>query len=132
MYGLRGLVHPLKTASIRSQVRCVALHRGDATLFVGDLPPNTSSEDLSDFMVNFAPVVEARVVGGRGYAFVTFESAADAEHVIAVTSHNPVLFHDYPLRISHAYGSKPDRQVCSQEPKTLGTMITITEEQHHL
>jgi len=64
-------------------------NRQAATLFVGDLPPMTISEDLADLFNQFAPVVEAKVIGSQCYAFLTFQDQATALRVQQVCKSSP-------------------------------------------
>ena len=48
---------------------------------MGDLPPVVASEDLAALFGQFAPVVEAKVIGIQGYAFVTFLDPETAIYV---------------------------------------------------
>ena len=52
---------------------------GTGKLFVGDLPPYWTSRDLKEFMSEFGPVVDVRVLGPQCYGFVTFAAAEDAQ-----------------------------------------------------
>lgn len=56
-------------------------------VFVGDLPPDTTDDQLMEGFKPFGPIIECKVVRhsdgtSRGYAFVTFTNKDDAEKAI--------------------------------------------------
>ena len=61
-------------------------NRQAAILFVGDLPPMTTSQDLVELFSQFAPVADAKVIGSQCYAFLTFENQPTALRVQQVCS----------------------------------------------
>lgn len=54
---------------------------------MGDLPPQVTSEELAQLFSQFAAVVEVKVIGSQGYAFVTFLDPETAMHVHHVRPH---------------------------------------------
>ena len=74
------------------------------SLFVGDLPAGTTAADVSDLFSTLASVVDASVVGGAAYGFVTLESAADVDAVLDLVARNPPLLQGRPVRVARANG----------------------------
>jgi len=55
------------------------------TLYVGNLEPHTTREDILPFLTQHAEVVRCRIVGRIHAAFVSFNSAEDVKRVLLAT-----------------------------------------------
>lgn len=55
-----------------------------AKLFLGGLPTTVTTEALRDYFSQFGEVVDAVNIGGRGFGFVTFDSADTAMEVLGM------------------------------------------------
>jgi RNA recognition motif-containing protein len=81
---------------------------GPTKLFVGGLDWNTSSQDLRAAFEKFGPVVEAIVVTdrnsgrSRGFGFVSFERAPDAE--LAIKTMDGAELDGRPVKVNRAEG----------------------------
>lgn len=53
------------------------------TIFVGDLDPETTAEQLTGLFCKFGSVVRSKIKENHCYGFVTFEKRASAESAIA-------------------------------------------------
>jgi nucleolin len=80
-------------------------------IFVGNLGWNTSSEDLQEAFSKFGQLTDAKVVtdrdtgNSRGFGFITFESAADAEK--AVTNMDGMELDGREIRVNISQPKKP-------------------------
>jgi RNA recognition motif-containing protein len=83
---------------------------GPASLFVGDLPPHFVSDDLLAVFSGFGGLVDARVVGGQPYGFVTFADEAGAQAALEAVQRQPPFVNGMQLRVDRARGSG-DRRV---------------------
>lgn len=54
----------------------------NTTVYIGNLPPHTTQEDLIPFFQPFGFVVEMRLQADRGFAFVKLESHEKAANAI--------------------------------------------------
>jgi RNA recognition motif-containing protein len=53
------------------------------SLYVGNLPYSTKEEDLRSIFDPYGPVVEVRIIGDKGFAFVEIDEAKAAEAIEA-------------------------------------------------
>lgn len=51
-------------------------------LYLGHLPPEARSEDIQKLFDGYGRVVDCRVMNGKGFGFVEFESSRDAEDAV--------------------------------------------------
>jgi len=70
-----------------------------ATLIVSDLPPGATESMLVEALSALAPVVGAALHPGGATAFVALESAADADALLDLAAHNPLLLAGKPVRV---------------------------------
>lgn len=82
-----------------------------ATLFVGDLPPYYTNEDLYHVFANLGEIEDIRVMGSQCYAFVRFQDPATAEGLVHRFSRKPLIASGHELRINLAHGQLPDWKV---------------------
>lgn len=76
------LCEGLLSEALKVMPHHLTCRNNEATLFVGDLPPSFSADDVEALFSGFAAVAGARVIGAQCYAFVEFESADEAEGVL--------------------------------------------------
>ncbi|EIN07096.1 hypothetical protein PUNSTDRAFT_71302 [Punctularia strigosozonata HHB-11173 SS5] len=76
-------------------------------LYLGRLPPDTRSEDVSKFFDGYGHIVDCRVM--TGFGFVEFESTRDAED--ALNHFNGKPFNGANIVIEFAKESRPRRDV---------------------
>lgn len=74
------------------------------TLFVGDLPPQVTEEEVCDLFARFGELEEIRTMTDRGFSFVTFQDPEVAESMLARAAESSLLLNGYPLRIDRARG----------------------------
>lgn len=72
----------------RKKKRIEEKAKQDSTIFVGDLDPDTTAEQLTGLFCKFGSVVSAKIKENHCYGFVTFEKREAAEAAIA-TGQNP-------------------------------------------
>lgn len=54
------------------------------SLYVGNLPYDTTEEELRTLFAEFGPVAEIRLIGEKGFAFVDIPSERMADAIMAV------------------------------------------------
>ena len=113
---------PSKLAKIEAQqaeaasqydAQQVALNSDPKTIYAGHLPLDCGEEELSDLFVKFGPIMNIMMFGNKNskeradelkYAFITFEDAKTAEHVVHMSKYGkrPPLLRNNPLLIGWA------------------------------
>jgi len=76
-------------------------------LYLGRLPPDARSDDVSKFFEGFGRIIDCRVM--TGFGFVEFESSKDAED--AVHNFNGKTFMGVNIVVEFAKESRPRREV---------------------
>lgn len=80
----------------------------NATLYIGNLPPNTPLHDLMSIFCKYGDVINAQVFPGRHYAFISFQYPASAMAALQAFQSNPLQLSGYEIKIGWArYGYKP-------------------------
>ncbi len=74
------------------------------SLYVGNLPYDTTEEELRTLFAEFGPVAEIRLIGEKGFAFVDIPSERVAE---AITAMNGRQLSGRSLRVDEAKPRQP-------------------------
>ncbi|KAF9052828.1 hypothetical protein BJ165DRAFT_805354 [Panaeolus papilionaceus] len=77
-------------------------------LYLGRLPSDARSEDVNKFFEGYGRIVDCRVMSAKGFGFVEFESAKDAED--AVHNFNGKSFMGTSIAVEFAKESRPRRE----------------------
>lgn len=85
--------------------------RGEATVFVGDLPPYHSKEDLHNVFCHFGPVEHIKLHRDQCYAFVQFDCKAAAQRALQSCHERPLIVAGHELRVNQSYGMLPEWKV---------------------
>jgi RNA recognition motif-containing protein len=99
---------------------------GSTTAFVGNLPTNTTPEQLKDYIATILPagvqVKDVNVPAGKLFGFVTFETAQDCSTAVAhIQGANPTL-NGNPLRVQAARPRSATTNVHSQQAAQVAAM----------
>ena len=100
---------------------------GPMKLFVGGLGPSTTAADLRTFFSQFGELVDAVVVPNRstgqsrGFGFVSYRSAAEADAAIKET--NGVELDGHPLRVNRA--DDPPRPLLTGAPRRRSDVLAL-------
>lgn len=80
------------------------------TIFVGDLDPDTTAEQLTELFKKFGSVEKSKIKENHCYGFVTFDKRLSAEAAIAVgqTPDGIELLNGKQVYVSWALGSLPE------------------------
>ncbi|CAA7271584.1 unnamed protein product [Cyclocybe aegerita] len=102
----RRLVKMPKSELIKLNPLILPLTTMSKRLYLGRLPPDTRSEDVSKFFEGYGRIMDCRVM--TGFGFVEFETAKDAED--AVHTFNGKPFMGANIVIEFAKESRPRRE----------------------
>lgn len=86
--GSRELGYDSLLSTDRKKKRIEEKDRQASTIFVGDLDPETTAEQLSELFKKFGSVMTSKIKENHCYGFVTFDKKGAAETAIAA-SQNP-------------------------------------------
>lgn len=106
-------------------------YRGEATLFVGDLPPYHTQEDLYNTFSHFGPVEHVKLRREECYAFIRFDCKATAQRVLRSCTEKPLVLAGHELRVNESYGTLAEWKV----PCTLLTSLISLDNlisSHHI
>ncbi len=85
-------------------------------LFVGNLPFNTTSEELQEFFAQAGSVSSANVITdkmtgrSRGFGFVEFENDAEADKAVEMLNNKDFGGRNIVVNVARPMGERPQRR----------------------
>ncbi|KAI9337155.1 putative polyadenylated RNA protein [Zopfochytrium polystomum] len=84
------------------------------TVYIGNMTPNTTQQDLMQLFSQFGVIVEVKIQAEKGYGFVKFQSHENA--AVAICSLNGTVVHGRSLKCSWGRDRAPDGYAMPPQP----------------